>query len=108
MRSKAQESEAAAVKPFLMHPDSFVRLKAYEFLLTLYFPDRNREAMFLLFNGMLSDREDQIRAQAARYIQRANAVADLKDFLSRWLKQASRQGWETTESYELVEQLLQA
>jgi hypothetical protein len=30
----------------------------------------------------------------------------ITDFLQRWLKEASRRGWEATESYEVVQKLL--
>src|SRR5260370_22553026 len=106
LRAGATEGEAQIVRGFLLHPEPQVRLRAYEFLLTLYFPDKNREAMFLLLHGMLSDNDDMVRAQAARYIERANAVAELRDFLQRWYKTASDRGWAGTERFELVERLL--
>jgi len=106
LRSGAAVSEDQIVRTFLLHPDPYVRLRAYEFLLTLYFPDRNREAMFLLLHGMLSDSADAVRAQAVRYIERANAVAELRGSLERWYKRAQNLGWTGTESFELVEHLL--
>ena len=107
LRAGAVEDEAQIVRGFLLHSDPQVRLRAYEFLLTLYFPDKNREAMFLLLHSMLSDTDDMVRTQAARYIERANAGTDLKDFLQRWYKTAPDRGWDGTESFELVEHLLQ-
>ena len=106
LQNGATEEEASTVKTFLMHPDAFVRLRAFEFLLALYFPDKNREAMFLLLHGMLFDPENAVRISGAEYIDRANAVAELREFLQRWSKVAASRGWENTDSYELVQQLL--
>lgn len=106
LRVGATQEEAQIVRGFLLHPDPGVRLSAYDFLLTLYFPDKNREAMFLLLHGMLSDNDDMVRAQAARYIERVDAVDELRNFLQRWYKEAPGRGWADTESFELVERLL--
>lgn len=106
IRAGAIQSEAPVVRTFLLHDDPLVRLRAYEFLLTLYFPDKNIEAMFLLLHSMLSDENDTVRKLAARYIERADAVDELRTFLERWYKDAPKFGWESTESYELVGQLL--
>jgi len=102
----ASEEDATVVKTFLLHPDPLVRLRAFEFLLTLYFPDKNREAMFLLLHSMLFDSDDPVRVVGASYIDRANAIGELRQFLQRWIKVAISRGWENTRSYELVGQLL--
>jgi hypothetical protein len=106
LRTHARESDASIVKVFLLHNDPLVRLRAYEYLLTLYFPDKNREALFLLLQGMLSDQDEQVRAEAAGYIQRADAVSYLRGFLERWITTASERGWGNNESYELIERIL--
>ena len=106
LRAHARESDASTVKPFLLHPNALVRLRVYEYLLTLYFPDRNREALFLLLQGMLSDQDEQVRAEAASYIQRSDAVEYLRGFLERWIKTAADSGRGNTESFELIERLL--
>ncbi|RIK44206.1 MAG: hypothetical protein DCC55_03180 [Chloroflexi bacterium] len=108
LRIGATPTEAMTIRPFLLHPDPFVRLRAYEFLLTLYFPDKNREAMLLLFHNMLTDRDEAVRSLAVSYIERANAVAELRGVLETWLQTARQQGWENTETLELVERLLAA
>jgi hypothetical protein len=107
LRGTASEADAPRVKPFLLHPRDRVRLRAYEFLTALYFPDRNREALFLLLNGMLSDEGDDVRAAGAAYAQRAGAVPELRDFLTRWRALAPARGWTGTQSYELVTRLLE-
>lgn len=106
LRPQAQSSDAPVVRKLLMHPEALVRLRTYEFLLTLYFPDKNPEALIMLLNSMLMDADDTIRTQGVRYIQRANAVAELHDFLVSWQQAATARGWLTSESYELVQQLL--
>jgi len=106
LRAEGVEEEAQIIRGFLLHSDPRVRLRTYEFLLTLYFPDKNFEAMFLLLHGMLSDDNDMVRALGARYIERAGAVPKLRDFLQRWYKVAPDRGWANTESFELVENLL--
>ena len=106
LQNGATQEEARTVKPFLLHPNAFVRLRAFEFLLNLYFPDKNREAMFLLLHSMLFDQADAVRTSGAQYIDRANAVPELRDFLQRWIKVGASRGWEKTQSYELVQHLL--
>lgn len=108
LRTHAKESEASVIKVFLLHANPLVRLRVYEYLLTLYFPDKNREALFLLLQAMLSDQDEQVRAEAAGYIQRGDAVTYLRAFLERWIKTASDRGWGNTESFELVERLLRS
>jgi len=107
LQTDATETEAPIVKTFLLHPNSFVRLRAFEFLLRLYFPDKNREAMFLLLNNMLFDEDDAVRVSGAGYIDRAKAIGEFRDFLERWLKVAASRGWQNTQSFELIQQLLQ-
>src|SRR5689334_169993 len=45
LRPEIQAREVATVRPFLLHDAALVRTAAYELLITLYFPDRNREAL---------------------------------------------------------------
>src|SRR5262245_26146075 len=106
LQDGATEDEASVVKTFLLHPNAYVRLRAFEFLLTLYFPDKNREALFLLLHSMLFDSADAVRKSGAAYIDRANAVTEMREFLQRWIKVAASRGWENTDSFELVQQLL--
>lgn len=106
LRAGAQQDDEQVVRAFLLHEDPFVRLRAYELLLTLYYPEHNRNAMFLLLHGMLSDPDDRVRVSAAAYIQGVGAAGELKGFLQRWLKLAPERGWEGTESFEMVERLV--
>ena len=106
LRTTATEVDSAAVRSLLMHPEPFVRLAAYNFLVSLYFPDKNRQALLMVLNGMLADDSDAIRQRGAEYIERAGAAADLKLFLQRWLQTASTRGWANTDTYRLVDQLV--
>jgi len=106
LQEQASAQPAPTVKTFLMHSNAFVRLRAFEFLLMLYFPDKNREALFLLLHNMLFDPDNTVRNSAAAYIERANAVPELREFLQQWLKVAPGRGWEKTESFERVQELL--
>ncbi len=108
LRSAADPSEAQAIRPFLLHPQPNVRLAAYEFLLTLYYPNKNREALLQLLQNMLSDSEDMIRSAGARYADQVGIAAELHSFLLRWQKTAHDKGWVDSESYELVGRLLKA
>src|SRR5258706_6947555 len=48
LQGKASSDESQTVRTFLLHPSPHVRLAAYENLLTLYFPDKNPEALMQL------------------------------------------------------------
>jgi hypothetical protein len=106
LRVGASDAETATIRSFLLHPDPTIRSRAYEFLLTLYYPDRNREAMLMLFQNMLADESDTVRSLAAHYIRGIGLSADLRNLLERWLKTASAHGWQETESYKVMEGLL--
>ncbi len=108
LRSAADPAEAQVIRPFLLHSQPGVRLAAYEFLLTLYYPDKNREALLQLLQNMLSDSQDAIRSAGARYADQADVEAELHSFLLRWQKTAEAQGWVNSESFELVGRLLNA
>ena len=103
---KAAPHEAHVVRRFLLHSSASVRTAAYEFFIALYFPDRNREALYMLLNTMMIDPDDGVRAQAVRYIERAGATEELRPFLTQWRAGAYQSGWGRTSAYELVERLL--
>ncbi len=103
---KATAREAETVRQFSLHNNPHIRLRSYEFLVTLYFPDRNREALLVVLQAMLSDQSETIRREAAGYIERSGAVTDLRPFLKRWQVQAGERGWAESESFELVARLM--
>lgn len=98
--------EAQVVRPFVLHPDPFVRIAAFEFLLGLYFPDKNPDALLMVFQNMLSDKSDKVRSLAAHYIENINVAGELKEFLERWYKNAKSLGWEATASFERIGRIL--
>lgn len=103
---KASADEAETVRQFSLHGNPHVRLRSYEFLINLYFPDGNQQALLVVLQAMLSDRSEAIRREAAGYIQRAGAGVVLQPFLRRWQALALERGWNETESFELVARLL--
>lgn len=106
LQGGAAAGEIPVIRPYLLHPIAVVRLRAYEFLLSVYFPTQAREPLLLLLQNMLLDPDDVVRAQAVRYAQRANAVGELKEFLKRWYKLAPSRRWDATESFDLVGPLI--
>jgi hypothetical protein len=97
--------DAPVVRTFLVHPVPAVRRGAFELLLTLYFPDRDREALLMLLHSMLLDADDTVRSAAARYVERIGLAEELGAFLRSWLEAAGARSWADTESYELVNRL---
>ena len=106
LRAKATADESQIIRSFLLHPDSHVRLAAYEHLLTLYYPDKNREALVQLLQNMFTDNEEALRVEAARYATQAGVGAELKGFLVQWRKLAEAKGLGLMPSTELVDRLL--
>jgi hypothetical protein len=106
VRGRADAGEAPRVKPFLLHSEPRVRQAAYDFLLALYFPDRNPDAVFLLLTGMLSDESDAVRTAGALYAARTEATEALRGFLARWLALAPARGWSGTDSHAQVARLV--
>lgn len=98
--------DAQIIRPFVLNPNSFVRIGAFEFLLALYYPDKNLDALLLVFQNMLSDQSDKVRSLAAHYIENINITSELKEFLERWYKNARNRGWEVTESFERIGRIL--
>jgi hypothetical protein len=107
LQGKASQDEAPTIRAFLLHALPDVRRAAYEYLLALYYPDKNREALLQLLQNMLSDTDEAVRAEGARYVKQSGAAPDLKRFLQRWYEVARDQGQSDSESFELVGRLLE-
>ncbi len=99
-------AEAPIVRSHLLHPATPVRLKAYEYLLMLYFPDKNRDAMYLLLQQMLQDPQDQVRAAAARYVESTSTLDQFRPTLARWLDVAAQRGWAGGDAHEKIERMI--
>lgn len=106
LQTSARADDVQTIRSFLMHPKQRTRLAAYEYLRGLYFGADNREALLQLLQNMLMDADNVIRAQAARHIQQAKLVDEMRGYLERWRTAAIERGWGQTESHELVERLL--
>jgi hypothetical protein len=98
--------EAQVVRPFLLHSEPFVRMAAFEFMLALYGPDQNPEALLMVLQNMLSDQSDKVRSLATHYIENLKLTDDLKKFLDRWYQSAPDKGWDTRESFERIGRIL--
>ncbi|MBW4710440.1 hypothetical protein KX928_21835 [Roseobacter sp. YSTF-M11] len=102
----AAPGEAAVIRPFSLHGNQHVRLRSYEFLVSLYFPDRNREALMSVLQLMLSDHSETVRREAAGFVQRANLSGEMTPFLRVWRDRAEEDGRGAEESFELINRLL--
>jgi hypothetical protein len=106
LMAKAKTEEVPIIRTFLLSAEPHVRLRAYEFLVRFAFPDKNRDSLLILLQGMLSDEDDMVRTQGAHFIERADAVSPLLPFLQRWMKIAANKAWTESESFELVEHMI--
>ena len=105
LQNGASEEEAASIRPLLRHPDPWVRLRTYEYLMAIYYPPRDHQAMSNLFQEMLDDSDEIVRVQAARWIKGLNMSSEMHDFLQRWVKLAVERKWDTQESFSLIQAL---
>jgi hypothetical protein len=106
LRNGAVPRETSIVRPFLLHEDALVRLRAYEFLFTVYFSRKSRESMLLLLNSMLRDPDELVKTQSIRYIERAQLTAHFRPEFDRLRTDAEARGARATESYELLQRFL--
>ena len=101
--SGATRAESGFVRPLVLHPQPEVRVRAYNFLVAVAAEDRS--ALIVLLQSMLLDSHDMVRSAGARHIARTQSGAELKTFLTRWMKVSAVHA-EPDESRELVERLL--
>lgn len=101
------EREAAIVAALLGHASPLVRLRAYETLLIPLFASGDMEPLKTLLRGMLEDGDEMVRAAGARYLRRTATAPDLRSFLEAWRAEAREHGRAATESFALVERLLE-
>jgi hypothetical protein len=100
-------TDTRLVRPFLQHPLHLVRLRAYEYLASMYFRDGHRDALLEVLTQMLDDPHDTVRAQGIRLIQRVGAGAELQPLLVQWHRTADQRGFTGGESYELASRLIE-
>jgi hypothetical protein len=106
LQAGAKQEEVPVIRPYLMHPQPQLRLRAYEFLMSVYYPAGERGSMLTLFQSMLLDSEDTIRMQGAQFIKGMKGQTELQPFLERWLKLAPQKGWDKTDSFGAVQNLV--
>ncbi|MFH1748263.1 MAG: hypothetical protein ABIG44_14610 [Planctomycetota bacterium] len=102
----AAETEAAGIRPFLLHPHALVRRRAHEYFVTLYFPDKNPPALLATLQNMLLDSDDGIRTAGMRFVKRGERLDEFRPFLRRWVRIAEQRGWQKSESLEIATGLL--
>jgi hypothetical protein len=105
--SEASESERERLRPFLLHYDAQVRLKAYDYFVLTYFPDKNKQALLLLMESMLVDDDDRVRIAGIRYIERIGAEKEFINVFRAWQFLASLKAWQQSGSAELVAGIIQ-
>jgi hypothetical protein len=105
LQGAASAKESAPIHHLQRHPNPWVRVRAAEFLMAVYYPVHDRNSMLTLFKEMLNDTDEVVRVQAARWIKGTNAAPDLEGFLGNWLALARKNKWDKTESFQIIEAL---
>lgn len=106
LTARATADEAGVIRPFALHSNPHIRLRSFEFLLSLHFADHNQEALIVVLQSMLADQSEIVRREAAAFIEKTGVLGELRPFLLRWRAQAVERGLAETESFELVDRLL--
>lgn len=106
LRAEASESESGALKPFLLHYDPLVRLRAYDYFVVTYFLDKNTQALLRLLESMLIDDDNRVRVAGIRYMERIGAEKEYLGFFKAWQIRAAMKGWLESESAELIMEIL--
>jgi len=102
----ANAKELPLVRNLIAHPQPWVRVRAAQYRMAVYYPAGDRAAMVDLFEKMLVDEDDVVRLQAARWIRDFQAAAEMKPYLKRWTGIAAARGWTSTETFTIVATLL--
>jgi hypothetical protein len=106
LQGSASAKEAPTIHGLLRHPNPWVRLRAYEYMMGVYYPASDRAAMITLFEEMIMDTDEINRVQSARWIKGVNAAPEMSGFLQGWIKTAVKRKWDHQESFEIVQGLL--
>jgi hypothetical protein len=101
-------ADAQLVRAFLQHPLHLVRLRAYQYLASMYFRDDRRDALLEVLSRMMDDPHDSVRAQGIRLIERVGAETELRPVLVQWHRTADQRGFAGGDSYELASRLIGA
>jgi hypothetical protein len=106
LQNGASAKEAEIIEPLLEHPNAWVRLRVYEYLMAIYYPAHDQSAMVNLFQRMLADPDEIVRVQAARWIKGLNLAGDMKGVLQQWTTLAVERKWDREESFTIIQSLL--
>jgi hypothetical protein len=98
----AAAKESTPIRHLLRHPNPWVRVRAAEYLMAVYYPVHDRNSMLSLFKEMLNDSDEVVRVQAARWVKGTNGAPELEGFLENWLDLARKNKWDKTESFQMI------
>jgi hypothetical protein len=102
----ASVKESATLLPPAQHPNAWVPLRVYEYMMAFHYPVRDEPSMVNLFVKMLADSDEVVRVQAARWIKGLNLAGRMRAALQQWTRQASARKWDQYESFESIQGLL--
>lgn len=105
LQGGASAKEVPAVRNLMTHPNPWVRVRACEYMLGVYYPAQDRVSMVSLFETMLNDKDEIVRVQGARWIRDFKAAPEMQSTLQNWLKIAAQRKWDGAESFQIVHSL---
>jgi hypothetical protein len=106
LQGSASAKEVPSILKLQKHSNAWVRLRANEYMMAVYYPRHDRSSMVSLFQQMLMDTDEVVRVQAARWIKGVNVAPDMRGYLERWMKDAINRKWDTLESFEIIRESL--
>lgn len=106
LQSAASAKESVSIRHLLRHPNSWVRVRAAEYMMAVYYPAHDRSSMLSLFKELLDDPDEVVRVQGARWIKGTGTAQDLQSFLENWLVLARKNKWDGTESFQTIQTLV--
>jgi len=106
LQGAASAKELPAVQGFVVHRNPWVRVRAYEYMMAVYYPAGDSASMVKMFEKMLVDPDEVVRVQAARWIQGVGVVAAMRGYLQNWIQRAPERMWDHQESFTIIQELL--
>lgn len=105
LQSAANAQEAGSIHRLLRHPNPSIRARAAGYMMAVYYPVRDRNAMLSLFKETLNDSDETVRVQTARWIKGTDSAPLLEGFLENWTLLARKNKWDKTESFQIIQSL---
>ncbi|HYW41453.1 MAG TPA: hypothetical protein VE959_01270 [Bryobacteraceae bacterium] len=106
LQAAANAKEAPVALKLAGYPNAWVRVRADEYLMGVYYPAGDRASMVKMYERMLNDSDEVVRVQAARWIKGTNAAAEMRGYLQDWISRAAERHWDHQESFTLVQEAL--